>query len=110
MKTRTHYRPGIHPPALTPSVCGTWQASRFTAVLAEVDCRACLARVARLGLRPRAEFPEVPTFAARPDGPDTCSFVCPVCGKRNHHGRGDGHRHAHCSCWPRGYNIRVSRG
>ena len=39
-------------------------------------------------------------------------FSCPRCGKKNIHGGGrsagdgDGHRVAHCKCWPSGYYVK----
>lgn len=39
-----------------------------------------------------------PTFNAVVDG-DTCSFICPLCGKENIHGAINGSRASHCKCW-----------
>lgn len=36
-------------------------------------------------------------------------FTCPTCGKRNLHGTGEGHRVAHCTCWPGGYFLVKDR-
>lgn len=38
------------------------------------------------------------------------SFKCPVCGRMNRHGRGEGHRASHCGCWPDGYILRAKGG
>ena len=67
-----------------------------------------------------------PTFLVKPEGRffyprsedgirlEGCHLVfeCPRCGATNRHGglygkpgEGDGHRCAHCECWPHGYNI-----
>lgn len=60
----------------------------------------------------RAQYREIPHFMVERD-PQTgfAKFECPVCGKVNHHGIGDGHRQGHCRCWKRGYYIvTVERG
>jgi hypothetical protein len=56
---------------------------------------------ARLVLMPQRRRPPARLLVA----------VCPRCGRELVHGgcdgpgRGDGHRVAHCGCWPRGYVI-----
>jgi len=96
-----------------------------------VTCAACRRLIVSRGLQERSAFPDVPTFTCTPEGhwrnplrpdgtraPDGCHlvFTCPVCGQRNLHGGaygkpgyGDGHRAAHCLCWPRGYYLREAR-
>lgn len=50
-----------------------------------------------------------------PGGKRGCHLVfkCPKCRRKIHHGGtygkkgdGDGHRCAHCGCWPRGYYLK----
>ena len=92
-------------PGLFPVLCNAWQASQTTDSLGAVTCKRCLAKAARLGLRPRILFPDVPTFEVRPARCGQVKFTCPVCGKTNYHGRGNGHRLAHCGCWELGYIL-----
>ena len=103
---------------------------------AAVTCRDCLAALERVR---QAEAdgtfhytPEgVPVFQVRPEGrfrypgrnPDGsrqygCNLVfrCPRCRTMNRHGgeygnpgAGDGHRAAHCGCWPDGYYLEEQR-
>ncbi len=73
--------------------------------LNHVSCLACLNIIKKKGLRPRSDFPDVPTFDAEPWS-HGLAFTCPCCGERNVHGQGDGHRVSHCECWKRGYDIR----
>lgn len=56
----------------------------------------------------------IPTFKTKPAMAEggrfsntTVRFQCPKCGRWNHHGYGDGHRVAHCRCWPNGYYIET---
>jgi hypothetical protein len=91
----------------------------------DVTCRACLRYVLKHRLRPRSDFPDVPTFEVRAEGRYRTKengrpawgchlvFRCPVCGRENVHGglyrrpgAGDGHRASHCDCWDHGYYIR----
>jgi hypothetical protein len=98
----------------------------MTTNLAGVTCRLCRAYIDRHGLRPRDEFPQVPTFDVLAVGKFRSAgswgthleFTCPVCGILNRHGRawgpdefgsGDGGRVSHCGCWERGYRIREIR-
>lgn len=46
-----------------------------------------------------------PTFACQEDPRDQQVFACLKYGKRNLHGRGEGHRISRCGCWPRGYYL-----
>jgi hypothetical protein len=83
--------------------------ARTTEVSALVTCRVCDRVIRRTMLRPKSEFPPMPTFEAWPEnGPRGFRLVfrCPVCGKRNAHGgdkshpgAGDGPRGSHCQCW-----------
>ncbi len=86
--------------------------SRKTMDLARIDCGIC--RDILAALRPRSDFPEIPTFTVTPAGRvltsagwlGLVSFVCPMCAKKNTHGDLDGHRVSHCPCWrPGGYII-----
>lgn len=77
-----------------------------------VTCGLCRKRIKRLGLRPRREFPKIPTFQLQVDADGhTASFMCPVCGQRNHHGNHGkgygGHRVEHCPCWENGYYVEI---
>lgn len=98
---KTHYRPSAR--------CGMALCRRLPGPVSEdpadVTCRDCLRAIERLGIRPRSEFPEVPTFEVQAVNAVNVMFRCPRCGKENWHGKGDGHRVAHCGCWPRGYVI-----
>ena len=38
------------------------------------------------------------------------SFKCPSCNKKNVHSSEEGHRSPHCSCWPKGYEIKDQNG
>ena len=43
---------------------------------------------------------------------DGWMFLCPHCKRPHHHGKGEGHRVAHCTDGPfreRGYVLRLSR-
>ncbi|MBA3012673.1 MAG: hypothetical protein FP812_20900 [Desulfobacula sp.] len=77
-----------------------------TKKISEVSCLHCLKVIKREGLIDRDQFPEIPTFKAKLKRALAC-FRCPVCGQENVHGRGAGHRVAHCDCWERGYFIEV---
>jgi hypothetical protein len=123
-RCKVHYSPGNRGYwSHCPRTYGTsWNT---TSRLDDVTCRICLRAIARLGLRPREEFPDVPTFEVRPEGRFRCQsggwgcylvFRCPVCGHENNHGgsydrpgEGDGHRVSHCGCWEGGYYIREVR-
>lgn len=96
----------------------------------QVTCGICLRRLAKLVLIPGPiEYRDgIPVFACEPKGrwrnplmsdgtrlPDGCYlvFTCPLCGTQLAHGGiygkpgdGDGHRSAHCNCWPNGYYLR----
>ncbi len=95
----------------------------MTTNLADVTYRRCRSYIDRNGLRPRDEFPQVPTFDVLAVGKFRSAgswgthlvFACPVCGIVNRHGRtwgpdefgsGDGGRVAHCQCWQHGYILR----
>jgi hypothetical protein len=122
MKPRTHYtrfncRHGA-PTTMNPSA---------------VTCARCLRRLASLARVPGpiAYRDGIPVFECQASGchrypirrdgtrpPDGCdlSFTCPRCGARLAHGgahgrpgAADGHRAAHCACWPRGYYLRERR-
>ncbi len=84
--------------------------------LSDVTCKNCLNRVKRQKLADPSNLPKIPTILAyetnRFRGRRTISGRCPTCGKTLHHSGGffpaqaDGHRAAHCTCWPDGYIIR----
>lgn len=99
-----HYSPG-GPNRYPMTTCERFGFSFWTASLDSVTCKRCLARAQKLGLRDRSNFPDVPTFHVTPSGKGQVKFTCPVCGKTNYHGKGDGHRAAHCGCWERGYIL-----
>lgn len=69
-----------------------------TIVFDEVTCGKCLDKINRLGLKERKDFPDMPTFEAKSNGWNWF-FTCPVCGRKNTHGPGSGHRVSHCGCW-----------
>lgn len=78
-----------------------------------VTCEACLKFIAKHNLRPRSEFPKVPTFSPVRRPGRVLVMVCPVCGEEAIHfsssneiGSGDGHRCAECECWPGGYHLQ----
>jgi hypothetical protein len=113
---RVHYR-------YRPCANGRYQApSRLATDLVHVTCMVCQRLVCMDGLRPRSNYPDMPTFEVHAEGRyqtlrgdwgTHLMFRCPVCGKENVHGGtygkpgdGDGHRTSHCSCWSNGYVIR----
>jgi hypothetical protein len=107
MRTR---KPRVH---LRDAGC-TWSRNTnydMTDRHANVTCPSCRRVIKRLGLRDRQEFPEVPEFTVTAIRGRTLGFRCPCCGVMNYHGGGDhpgdgdGHRGAHCRCWPHGYSI-----
>lgn len=98
-----------------------------TREMSEVTCKVCLKRITRHNLRPKSEFPAIPTFDVVAEGWFSCGpgrkrgchlvFRCPVCGQKISHGgwfkdlgAADGHRASHCNCWPKGYYIREVQG
>jgi len=78
-----------------------------TKKISEVSCRQCLDRIKRKKLVDRSTFPEVPIFEAEGKVGSQAWFTCPVCGKRNTHGKGDGHVTSHCDCWEKGYFFKA---
>lgn len=104
MKEKIHYRLGGC--IKTKEFRMMWHRVAVTERIVEVTCSQCLKIIEKKGLHDRMEFPEVPTFKAKPSGPCTVSFICPVCGNANCHGNsGPGHRVSHCDCWSRGYHV-----
>lgn len=50
----------------------------------------------------------IPTFVVTLEN-GSFTFVCPLCRKRHYHGSGiEGHREAHCACWPQGYIVKLA--
>jgi len=113
---RVHYR-------FAPCAHGRYLSqTRRTDNIAEVTCLSCRRRIVMGGLRPRTNYPDVPTFEVHSEGRyqtfrgdwgTHLVFTCPCCGRENVHGGtygkpgdGDGHRTSHCPCWPNGYVIR----
>lgn len=125
MGKRTHYKHGCHFGRMAAAYVFSTQAEQ-TQDIASVDCKDCLRIIKQFDLKPRSDFPDIPTFAAKAegryistDGKEGCYLVfrCPVCGKENAHGglfgdpgAGDGHRVAHCDCWEDGYYIEETEG
>lgn len=102
---KTHYRP---PAYWASSLCGkaAWRVgTRTTETPSEVTCKDCLRQIRRLGIRPRDQFPEVPTFDVTVADDVHVRFRCPICGVEHWHSHVPGHRVAHCLCWPRGYVL-----
>jgi hypothetical protein len=82
--------------------------------LATVTCKLCLKFIMKNNIRPRSDFPDIPTFDVTVTPAGQLTFDCPLCGESHWHGRGnrfgdgDGHRCSQCTtgCWPDGYNLR----
>lgn len=113
----THRKMHLRHGGCRPSRCA-W-SDRLTEKHAEVTCGTCRRLIRSRGLKERSDFPDVPTFTVqeieRFRGGRLIGCRCPVCGAMlTHggglkHGDGDGHRCAHCDCWPRGYYISEGR-
>jgi hypothetical protein len=42
----------------------------------------------------------IPTFKAKKISETQVEFTCSKCKRKLHHGITEGHRLAHCDCWP----------